>query len=79
MFIVHLLLASVHCPHQVSLILQDSEKTGPSSFLVRSDKLVLCPSFSFRSRKYSGEASILRNCSSTRSESGGVAMLSAES
>ena len=46
MFVLHLLLASVHTPHQVSLILQDSDKTGSSSFLVQSDKLVLvlhCP------------------------------------
>ena len=40
-FVVHLLLASVHTPHQVSLMLQDSEKNGTSSFLVQSDKLVL--------------------------------------
>ena len=38
-----------------------------------------CPSFSSRSRIYSGEASISRKCSSSRSESGGVAMLPAES
>ena len=41
MFVVHLLLASVHTPHKVSLILQDSEKNGSSSLLVQSDKLVL--------------------------------------
>ena len=40
-FVVHLLLASVHTPHQISLILQDSEKTGSSSSLVQSDKLAL--------------------------------------
>ena len=44
-FVVHLLLASVHTPHQVSLILQDSEKNGASSFLVQSDKLVLVHHF----------------------------------
>ena len=76
---VHVLLASVHTPHPVSLILQDSETTGPSSFLVQSDKLVLVLKSLSLSSKYSGEASILRNCSSSRSESGGVAMLSAES
>ena len=41
MFVVHLLLASVHTPHQVSLILQDSEKNGSSSFLVQSGELAL--------------------------------------
>ena len=46
-FVMHLLLASVHTPHQVSLILQDSEKAGPSSFLVQSDKLVLVLNFPF--------------------------------
>ena len=40
-FVMHLLLASVHTPHQVSPILQDSEKNGSSSFLVQSDKLLL--------------------------------------
>ena len=40
-FVVHLLLASVHTPNQVCPIVQDSEKTGSSSFLVPSDKLVL--------------------------------------
>ena len=40
-FVVHLLLASVHTPHHVSLMLQDSEKNGSPSFLVQSDKLVL--------------------------------------
>ena len=37
MFVVHLLLASAHTPHQVSLILQDSEKNWSSSFLVLTD------------------------------------------
>ena len=78
-YVVHLLLASVHTTHQVHLILQVSEKIGSSSLLVQSDKLVLVLHFPSRSRTYSGEASILRNCSSSRSESGGVAMLSAES
>ena len=45
MFVVHLLLSSVHTQHQVSLILQDSEKNGSSSFLVQSDKLVLVHHF----------------------------------
>ena len=40
-FVVHLLLVSVHIPHQVSPILHDSEKNGSSSFLIQSDKLVL--------------------------------------
>ena len=40
-FVVHLLLTSVHTPHQVSPILQESEKNGSSIFLVQSDKLVL--------------------------------------
>ena len=44
-FVMHLLLASVHTPHQVSPILQDSEKNGSSSFLVQSDKLLLCLHF----------------------------------
>ena len=42
MFVVHVLLASVNTPHQVSsLILKDSEKNGSSRFLVQSGKLVL--------------------------------------
>ena len=40
-FVVHLLVASVHTLHQVSLILEDSEKNGSSSFLIQSDELVL--------------------------------------
>ena len=67
MFVVHLLLASVHTPHQVSLTLQDSEKTGSSSLLVQSDKLVLVLHFP------------LVPVYTVRSESGGVAMLSDES
>ena len=41
-------------------------RIDPSNFLVQSDKLVLGPSFSSRSWIYSGEAGILRNCSSSR-------------
>ena len=41
MFVVHLLLAAVHTPHQVSLILHDSEKNGSSSFLEQSDEVML--------------------------------------
>ena len=80
MFVVHLLLASVHTPHQVSLILQDSEKNASSRFLVQSDKLVfvlilpLLPLYTVVK-----PASYVRYCSSSRSESDGVAMLSAES
>ena len=67
-------LSVVHTPHQVSLTLEDSEKTGSSSFLVLSDKLVLVLQFPLVP-VFTGEVSILRNCSSSRSESGGVAML----
>ena len=76
-----LLLASVHTSHRVSLKLRDSKKTGSLSgslrFLVQSNELDFCPSLSSRFRIYSGEASIFRICSSSKSESG--AMLSAES
>ena len=60
--------------HQVSLTLRDLEKNLSSSFLVLSDKLIFVAHLLLASVHFLRQVS-----SSWRSESGGVAMLSAES
>ena len=65
---------------QVPLYLSDLEMNWTSSFLVQSDKLAGRSALASRSCRYSGEASRVRSCSSSKSDSGsGVAMLSAVS
>ena len=65
---------------RVSPYFLESERNLTLSLLGKSDKLVIGQHLLLSPAKYSGESSMVRICSSSRSESGGgVAMLSAES